>query len=202
MAELATADLVRVSPWRDVFKPGTYGNVGGRDGAEPLLIRPIVDLSSIAIIARKGATVPPVSGISVPGVGQCVTNDVLDIASDGPGQWRIRANGQAEGTLCQTVKSAVGTSASVIDQSHGWVSVDISGEAAPDVLAKGTSLDLHLDTFGIGQCAATQIHHMMVHITCLGDAGPTYRLQLFRSMTTTFATWLKDSSAVFGYQVK
>jgi len=171
MADTPTREPVRVSPWGGAFTPGIYGNTGHGD---PLLITPRVDMSSVAVIARDGATVPMISGLSTPDTGRRVANTGIDIACDGPGQWRVRADRKAEGELCREVQAAVGSSASVIDQSHGWVTVDISGEMAPDVLAKGTSIDLHLDSFGAGQCAATQIHHMMVHVTCLDDAGPSH----------------------------
>lgn len=152
-------------------------------------------------MARKGATPPSFGGLSMPKMGRWTGDETIRISSDGPDQWRITAQDKPEGALHREVKSALGNSASVIDQSHGWVNVEIAGTAAPDVLSKGSSIDFHLDHFGKGQCAATQIHHMMVHITCVNDEGPRYAFQLFRSMAGSFAVWLKDASAEFGYRI-
>jgi len=192
-------DLVRSAPWTGHLKPGAYGNAGLE---APVTITPLNAVSSLTVIARKGASLSAVSGLEFPGTGKWVANDTLRIASDGPGQWRIVARGKPEGELYREVRETLGDTASVSDQSHGWVTVRISGEACPDVLSKGSSIDFHLDAFGPGQCAATQIHHMMIHLTCLDDTGPTYELQLFRSMAGSFAHWLQDSAAEFGCHVE
>ena len=196
MAETCDAHLTRPSPWDGVMKPGSLGNV---NLGVPILVRPLTNVSSVSVIARKGASV---SGLKIPDMGRWIDNGDMRVASDGLGQWRVSAQDKPEGALYRKIKDAVGTTASVIDQSHGWVTIEISGEAAPDVLAKGSSIDFHLDSFGTGQCAATQIHHMMVHLTCLDNSGPTYSLQMFRSMAGSFAIWLRDSAAEFGCKIE
>ena len=199
MANPAGTILERPSPWTGIFTPGAHGNVGSD---VPVVITPLRDVSAVSVIARKDAKLPAINGLDVPAMGRWVANDTMRIASDGPNQWRVTSNGTAEGDLYRDVKAALGTTASVIDQSHGWVNVEIMGPTSPDVLAKGSSVDFHLDQFGAGQCAATQIHHMMVHVTCLDEDGPRYAFQLFRSMAGSFANWLRDSSAEFGCRIE
>ncbi len=195
MVDASGKTLDRPSPWKGIMKPGPYGNASVGD---VVTITPLENVSSLSLIARKGAALPSLSGLALPQTGRWIANDALRIAADGSRQWRVVAGDRPEGELYREVKSAVGTTASVIDQSHGWVNVRLSGEATPDVLSKGSSIDFHLESFGPGHCAATQIHHMMVHITCIEDAGPTYEIQLFRSMAGSFAAWLRDSAAEFG----
>lgn len=194
MADASGKTLDRLSPWAEFMKPGSYGRT---DAGELVTITPLSGTSSVSVIARKGTPVTAISGLAMPETGRWVANDQLRIASDGPGQWRVVAADMPEGQLYQEVKTAVGSTASVMDQSHGWVSVRLSGEATPDVLSKGSSIDFHLENFGAGQCAATQIHHMMVHITCVDDE-PRYELQLFRSMAGTFSNWLRDAAGEYG----
>ena len=170
----------------------------GRHGDNSTFEQPVIHQRDRA----KGCIDASLVRIGFPDTGRWVGNDSLRIAADGPGQWRVTAQNMSEGALYRDTKAAVASTASVIDQSHGWVSVRISGQATPDVLAKGSSIDFHLDNFGPGQCAATQIHHMMVHLTCVDDEGPTYDIQLFRSMAGTFAHWLRDSAAAYGCEYK
>lgn len=197
MADLKGSTLQRPSPWQGFMKPGPYGNFAQGPG---VTITPLANVSSVSVIARKGASLPDFDGVAFPETGMWSGSSGKRIAADGPGQWRVVARDLPEGELYRDVKAAVESAASVVDQSHGWVSVRIAGDAAPDVLAKGSSIDFHLDSFGPGQCASTQIHHMIVHLTCLDDEGPTYEIQLFRSMAGTFANWLRDSAAAFGCQ--
>ncbi|MGI9406931.1 MAG: sarcosine oxidase subunit gamma [Hyphomicrobiaceae bacterium] len=195
---MADLDFHRMPPWTETLEPGLYGAI---TVADPVLVTHLKTMSSVSVIARRGAAVPDIVGLAVPATGRWVENEDIRIASDGPDQWRVVSESFDEGALYKAVKAAAGSSASVIDQSHGWVTIQVSGEMMPDVLAKGTSLDTHLDAFGVGQCAATQIAHMMVHVTCLDDHGPTYVFQMFRSMADSFGGWLRDSAAPYGVRI-
>jgi sarcosine oxidase subunit gamma len=73
--------------------------------------------------------------------------------------------------------------AAVVDQSDGWAVVRLEGVAAVDVLARLTSLDLRDSQFKRGQTARSEMHHMMVSITRVGNQA--FDIMAFRSMAKT-----------------
>ncbi len=90
-------------------------------------------------------------------------------------------------------------SAAVTDQSDAWAVVDLSGDAARDVLARVTPLDVRPAAFGPGQCARCDIAHMQGAIVCL--APQQFRLMVFRSMAKTLVhdvTVAMESVAALG----
>ncbi|MEL7544210.1 MAG: sarcosine oxidase subunit gamma family protein [Pseudomonadota bacterium] len=198
MPEAQTFSATRVSPWSRTLRPGRFGNTGNPG---LLLVRPLRDVASIAVIARKPGPPTSIAGLTPPEVGRFTEADSIRVAADGPGQWRVMTQSRSPQELFNHVRDEVGAAASVIDQSHGWATIEMSGMTAPDVLAKGSSIDFHLSQFGPGASAPTLIHHMAVHLCCIDDT-PTYTAQVFRSMTGSFATWLKESAATFGFEVE
>jgi len=73
--------------------------------------------------------------------------------------------------------------AAVVDQSDGWTVVRLEGAGAVDVLARLTSLDLRASRFKRGQTARSELHHMMVSITRVGNQA--FDIMAFRSMAKT-----------------
>ncbi len=73
--------------------------------------------------------------------------------------------------------------AAVVDQSDGWAVVRLEGGGAVDVLARLTSLDLRDSQFKRGQTARSELHHMMVSITRVGNHA--FEIMAFRSMAKT-----------------
>ena len=73
--------------------------------------------------------------------------------------------------------------AAVADQSSGWAVLTLSGEAARDVLARLTPLDLRDTAFPEARTARTLLGHMTASLTRIGPL--TYEIMVFRSMTAT-----------------
>ncbi|MEO0619439.1 MAG: sarcosine oxidase subunit gamma family protein [Pseudomonadota bacterium] len=198
MPEAHSSSATRALPWSRTLRSGRFGNTGNPG---LLLVRPLRDVASLAVIARKSGPPKTIAGLAPPEVGRLTEAEGVRVAADGPGQWRIITQTRSSQELFSQVRDEVGATASVIDQSHGWATIEISGMTAPDVLAKGSSIDFHLSQFAPGSSTPTSIHHMAVHLCCIDDT-PTYTAQVFRSMTGSFATWLKESAATFGFEVE
>lgn len=78
---------------------------------------------------------------------------------------------------------ALAEHAALTDQSDAWVCVRLDGDAARDVLARLTPLDLRESVFKRGHTARTELQHMAVSITRVAADG--FLILAFRSMADT-----------------
>ena len=172
----------RISPLADIALQGRFGADKGVPGVEFRVRHP---LSIVTVIARKGK-------------GKVVAAALksYDTQWAGPEQYFVIG----EGALYQEVKAALDGIASVSDQSHGRIIIRIAGPKARAVLAKGTPVDLYPDEFPVGKSAMTQMAHVGVHLTRVGEDA--YDLSVFRGFSESFWEWLTEQAEEFGYQVK
>lgn len=178
--------LPRVSPLADVAVQGRFGADRGSPGVEFRVRHP---MSIVTVIARMGK-------------GKSVASALESFNPQwaGPDQYFVLAESRGEGALYRELKSALGDIASVSDQSHGRVIIRISGRKARAVLAKGTPVDLYPDEFAVGKSALTQMAHVGVHLTRVGDDA--YDLSVFRGFAESFWEWITEQAEEFGFQVK
>ncbi len=73
--------------------------------------------------------------------------------------------------------------AALTDQSDGCVVVRLDGEAATEVLARLTPIDLRDSQFKRGHAARTELRHMMASITRLGPQS--FQIMVFRGFAKT-----------------
>lgn len=172
----------RSLPLRDVAKPGRYGTGGGAPGVRLSIVHP---LTLVSVIARKGEA-------------DRVT-DGLHTLAGALVMWAGADQYLVEGIAPAAIKQRLGDAASVIDQSHGRVTIAIAGAKARAVLAKGTPVDLAPDRFAISKCALTQMAHIGVHLSRTGR--DEFRLSVYRGFSESFWEWLTISAAEFGYEV-
>ena len=172
----------RALPLRDVAKPGRYGAGEGAPGVRLSIVHP---LTLVSVVARKGQATHVAQALRA-----------LRGASV---MWAGADQYLVEGISPVALEERLGDAASVIDQSHGRVTIAISGEKARAVLAKGTPVDLHPDRFAIDRSALTQMAHIGVHLTRTGP--DEFRLSVFRGFSESFWEWLTVSAAEFGYEV-
>jgi len=71
----------------------------------------------------------------------------------------------------------------VTDQSDGWTILRLSGDNAEAILARLVPVDLRRGVFKRGHTARTQLGHMPVSLTRVGDTR--FDIMVFRSMTRT-----------------
>ena len=178
--------LTRVSPLAGIALQGRFGADKGAPGVSFSVRHP---LSIVTVIARAGK-------------GQAVAAALSGYAAQwaGPEQYFVVAGSRVEGALYRELKGALAGIASVSDQSHGRVIIRIEGPKARNVLAKGTPVDLHTDEFAIGKSALTQMAHVGVHLTRVGEDA--FELSVFRGFAESFWEWITTQAEEYGYQVR
>jgi sarcosine oxidase subunit gamma len=184
-ATMTERTFTRVSPLQDVAVQGRFGADRGPPGVILTVRHP---MSIVTVIARAGqgaATAAALTG--------------YDAQWAGPDQYFVLAEGRGEGALYRELKAKLSGLASVIDQSHGRVIIRVSGPKARAVLAKGTPVDLHPPEFPVGKSALTQMAHVGVHLSRVGE--DTYDLSVFRGFSESFWEWIEEQSEEFGYLV-
>jgi len=178
----------RPSPLASVAVPGRFG----ADRGAPGVVLSVVHPHSLAtVIARSGkakATKEALAALRA-----------VSVMWAGVDQYFVKSAITVEGALAADLKKKLAGIASVIDQSHGRVTIRITGDHARAVLAKGTPVDLHPDEFPVGQSAVTQMAHVGIHLTRVAEDA--YELSVFRGFAESFWQWLTEMSLEFGYQV-
>lgn len=117
----------------------------------------------------------------------------------GPEEWLITSERRDGEDLEAALRDAV--------SEHGGAAVDVSaqrttlrlrGSRARDVIAKGSSLDLHPAVFGKGAAAQTVLGQAGVVLIPLSDNGTDYRIIVRSSFARYLADWLIDAAEEFG----
>lgn len=85
-----------------------------------------------------------------------------------------------------------------IDAGHARTVLTVAGAAA-DVLAKGCSLDFHLDAFPVETCAQSRLARISVLLHRRG--AQRFDLYVGRSFAVYAWHWLADAAAANGYAV-
>ena len=167
------------------------GRFGADKGAPGVLLSVVHPLAICMVIARKGKVKALKDAFA--------TLKSVDVMWLGPDQYFVRSASKSESALYAELKKKLEGLASITDQSHGRVTIRISGSKARAVLAKGTPIDLHTDEVPLGKSALTQMAHVGVHLTRTGK--DEFTLSIFRGFSESFWEWLTSQSAEFGYQV-
>ena len=119
----------------------------------------------------------------------------------GPDEWLLLTPPDREGAIAQALRDSLGTVfLAIVDISSGQTVINIRGNLAREVLAKGCSLDLHPRHFYPGRCAQTHIAKATVLIRQQDDT-PSFDLVVRRSFAEYLALWLKDSAQEYGLVV-
>jgi sarcosine oxidase subunit gamma len=177
-------EFQRISALAGVARPGRYGADKGPPGVTLSVRHP---LAIVTVIARKGKSKALGAALSKqPG---------LDVRWAGPDQYVVIGHD----TLHAGLRSQLAGLASLSDQSHGRVVIRIEGAKARAVLAKGTPVDLDPREFPVGKSALTQLAHVGVHLTRVGENA--FELLVFRGFAEGFWEWLTLMAEEFGYQV-
>ncbi|MCV6585510.1 MAG: sarcosine oxidase subunit gamma [Marinibacterium sp.] len=88
---------------------------------------------------------------------------------------------------------ALASFGALVDQSDGWAVVRLEGEGAIAVLSRLVPIDLRPSVFKRGHTARTQLQHMPVSLSKLGDRA--FVIMGARSMAQTLVEDLKTAMA-------
>lgn len=193
-----TETFGRLSALDGIAIAGNFGT-SGKAGVNITVCPP---RSVVLISARKGKTAALSKatkkhlGLATPKQGCSNYSKGTAIHWAGPEQWYVVGQGEQYDDLCQQLSGI----ASVVDQSHGRITIVLSGNNARDVLAKGTPVDLHSSVFKPGNCAVTEMAHTAVHVAKTADNE--FEISLYRGFAESFWEWLCEMSLEFGYEVK
>ncbi len=123
----------------------------------------------------------------------------------GPDEWLAKLAPGKGGALGAKLRVALdGIHAAVTDVGDGRTIIRLSGRHARDVLAKGTTIDLHAAAFVPGQCAETLIARTgaLIHCTAPGRGKPdSFEVIVAISFAEYLWTWLEDAGREYGVRV-
>ena len=115
-----------------------------------------------------------------------------------PRQWLLVSEGERSALGERELASALApTTGTVVDVSHAYLALRISGARARDVLAKGVPVDLDTDAFPSGACLQTCLADMNVLLHA--RAVSAIDLYVGRSYAASLWEWLESSAAEFGF---
>lgn len=113
----------------------------------------------------------------------------------GPDEFLVICAAADTVTLCKRLSTALKeTHFAINDLSGGHVTIMLRGEAVPDVLSKGCTLDLHPDAFPAGACAQTGLGKAGVLIASR-KAEFEYDVIVRRSFSDYLVRWLRHAAA-------
>lgn len=115
----------------------------------------------------------------------------------GPNEWLIVGPAGRERDLAGRLRDALqGHHAAVTDVSEARTVIAVAGPSARDLLAKGTTLDLHPRVFGPGRCAQSGIAKTVMILHQLDDR-PTFEIYVANSFADYLWTWLEHAAAEY-----
>jgi len=126
-------------------------------------------------------------GIALPEGARRVTVGAVAAAGTGPGSWLLIC-GNGGNAWIAALRSAVGDTASLVDQSDAYGVLSLTGPALRETLAKLVPLDLHPRAFRVGDVAATLVAHIGVSLWRIEDGAdgqPTFELAVARSLAAS-----------------
>jgi heterotetrameric sarcosine oxidase gamma subunit len=191
----------RRSPLAEIHQPGRFGSTrvdhpGVRlaHGGPMAMVHlsAVGDEADFRKRAREQAGIPlPTAAGTSSGAGPRVA------LWQAPGRWLVVSAADAPADLRDAL---AGLGGAAVDISHGWTTLRLGGPAAPAVLAKGCSLDLHEGRFPAGRCAQSEYRGLSIFLHAVDDS-PRFDLYCQRSFARSLWEWLLDGAAEFGCEV-
>lgn len=158
----------------------------------------------ISLAARRGrskalsAAVKKTFGASLPAAGFFTEAKGVRIMFSGPDQWLISS---AQDQLMARFAQTADEDGYLTDQSDAFVALELSGEGAPNVLSRLSSLDFADAAFPTGSVARTSMQQIGVMIARTGDE-PGYLLNTPRSTARDFADSVRTAVSALSARAK
>lgn len=150
MADTAPAPHPAVAPFALAASDGSVRLAALADGAV------------LQVVARRGRR-PDAAALAALGDGTPHA-----VRPTGPDGWLIVGDMPLAAAEIRRRAAAIAAEAVLVDASHGWTRLVLSGPGAADLAATGTGIDLDPAAFPPGASAATLYGLVAVHLTRTG----------------------------------
>lgn len=159
-----------------------------------ITITEVTDRAIASVTARAGTdfAARAVHLGALPGPGQWRAGAPYDLIWTGPDQWFVTADFAGHENIADQIKSALGDSASVTEQTDGWVRFDVTG-AVVDMMERLCPLPVRRMT--AGQATRSIIEHIGCLVIRL-DAG--FALMAPRSYAASLLHALRAAAIAVG----
>ena len=112
----------------------------------------------------------------------------------GPDEWLILGPGGGEHDIAARLRAALGEiHAAVTDVSEARTTIAVAGPRARELLAKGTSIDLHPRAFGPGRCVQTGFAGANITLRQTDDT-PSFEILVLNSFAEHLWAWLEGGA--------
>jgi sarcosine oxidase, subunit gamma len=111
----------------------------------------------------------------------------------GPDEWLLLVADGRTGERETALRAALGDDPwiSIVDVSHAYTGLTLTGPEARDILARGCRWDLHPRGFRPGQCARTSLARARLILRCTNDDA--FELWVASSFARYTAAWLMEA---------
>jgi len=146
------------------------------------------DWALASVTARRGQSgqtadkAQAMLGFALPDIGLSTGDGSLSAFWIGPEQWMIEAPHSSHEDLAAQLKTALGDSASITEQTDGWVRFDLTGPGCTSVLERLSNANTA--TMKSASITRTGIHHLGCLLSCR-SSGDHYSIWGPRSAAQT-----------------
>jgi len=136
-----------------------------------------------------------VTALRLPGEANSSTSDgALACLWLGPDEWLILGPGGGEHEIAARLRAALGDiHSAVTDVSEARTTIAVAGPRARELLAKGTSIDLHPRVFGLGRCVQTGFAGANIILRQV-DEVPSFEILVLNSFAEHLWIWLEGGA--------
>ena len=172
----------------------------------PLKLERLTDIGYLNIRGNASDSefveiVQKVCGVALPVAANTKDGGDIKIYWLGPDEWLLAGHIGAISELAVALAQELEhTHTAVNNLSGGQVCYRLAGDAARDLLAKGCTLDLHSDVFGVDHCAQTALAKATVLISPLA-VGRGYEIIVRRSFADYLWQWLMRAGRQYRIEV-
>ena len=146
---------------------------------------------------RKPGAVDDLShllGVELPGPGETLADQNRQWFWSAPGEWIVAVYTGTEREVISALQEKLDGLFVVLSLiSDSRVTLNVTGSAARDVLARGSTVDFHPASFGAGRCINTRLAGVPVMLAC-SVGGESFLLFADRSVGHYLLEWFEAAS--------
>ena len=137
-------------------------------------------------------------GVELPGPGETQADQNRQWFWSAPGEWVVAVHAGTEGEVIDMLREKLdGLFVVTSVMSDSRVVLDIAGQAARDIMARGSTVDFHPASFGAGRCLNTRLAGVPVMVAC-SSGGESFLLFADRSVGDYLLQWFGAASSDLG----